>query len=228
LDAAAGREEEMRLVECWHAAASVCGAPEGEYSKPPSYLEYYEQELAAYRGRRATIVEVGVFRGQFLETLAAFLPDARIVGIDSWVDRVRVTAPHVEVVKGDQSDTAGLASIFSRVAPDGIDILFDDASHVAALSKSLFDVAYPRIRSGGAYYIEDWGTGYVSDWPDGHSSVPAAMTDIGPKGFPTRIRSHDYGMVGLVKSMIDEVGSRPDLRTREVSIRPGICKLVKA
>lgn len=94
-----------------------------------------------------------------------------------------------------------------------------------------------HLRPGGIYCIEDWGTGYWSAWPDGRSlaagpsrplrrTLYRAIAGLEAKkwihrhqllrrlvrrmqraAMPTRFPSHDYGMVGFVKELVDECGS---------------------
>lgn len=38
-----------------------------------------------------------------------------------------------------------------------IDIVIDDASHALALTRASFNLAFPYLKAGGLYIIEDWG-----------------------------------------------------------------------
>jgi SAM-dependent methyltransferase len=221
----------LSLNDLWTLSAVTCGAPLSEYSKPRGYLDYYEKEFAELRSAPLKIVEVGVFRGQFLETLAGCFPNASIVGIDFQIDRVRVENPRITLVTGDQGDAAGLDEIFRRHAAEGIDIVIDDASHVASLTKSFYDVAIRWLKPGGRYYIEDWGTGYWPTWVDGAEIRPPQFEGVTTAGFPARLRSHDAGMAGFIKSLVDGVGAPEALGTPalgSMSLWAGVVKLVKA
>jgi len=64
------------------------------------------------------------------------------------------------------------------------DFIIDDCSHRAAeTSISFWHLFHDHLRPGGIYAIEDWGTGYWSDFGD-----------------------RGEGMVGFVKSLVDECG----------------------
>lgn len=41
--------------------------------------------------------------------------------------------------------------------PGDLDLIVDDASHLYDLTKNSFEVAFPWLRPGGLYVIEDWG-----------------------------------------------------------------------
>jgi hypothetical protein len=101
-------------------------------------------------------------------------------------------------------------------------------------STSFWHLFPNHLRPGGVYVIEDWGTGYWDSWPDGrHAAAGVALGGPRPRsgGLPRRLAnraslwrgpigrlgrrlspalppphfpSHDYGMVGFVKQLIDE------------------------
>jgi spermidine synthase len=51
-----------------------------------------------------------------------------------------------------------------KTAPEGFDIIIDDASHFGDLTKIAFWHLFDNhLKPSGLYVIEDWGTGYWSD-----------------------------------------------------------------
>jgi hypothetical protein len=143
-------------------------------------------------------------------------PRATIVGIDLVPPRVDFGAS-VHVVTGDQSDPALLARVSAEHAPNGFEVIIDDASHIGRLSARSLQALYQRhLRPGGLYIIEDWGTGYLGTWPDGTDpSAVIGTRDLdkgpnSPNGDPdlvARLPSHDGGMVGLVKRLVDHTAA---------------------
>jgi hypothetical protein len=102
---------------------------------------------------------------------------------------------------GRQEDTAALDGVAALVS-GGFDIIIDDCAHVGALAKvSFWHLFENHLRPGGVYCIEDWGTGYWRDWPDGGRYEEFVGT--GPAR-QRRFPSHDYGMVGFIKQLVDE------------------------
>ena len=88
-----------------------------------------------------------------------------------------------------------------RTAPEGFDLIIDDASHIGELTKTTFWHLFDHhLKPGGLYAIEDWGTGYLDDFPDGKQFEPKPST-LNP--FPC----HSNGMVGFVKELVDEQGA---------------------
>ena len=183
-----------------------------------------------------------------------FFRNGQIVGLD--LDPVDVDDPtgRTRTYRGDQRDLQLLDRIASECAPDGFDIIIDDASQVAAFTKiSFWHLFNNYLKRGGYYVIEDWRVSYWRAWPDGAEyewpSSPRARSPwysyaAEPKsGLPAysgrvaalarrlldavgadetskimgrlyrnikyrgrRFPSHDYGMVGLIKQLIDELG----------------------
>jgi len=64
--------------------------------------------------------------------------------------------------------------------------------------------------AGGLYFIEDWGTGYWDNWEDGSSYQERVSED------PKRCLSHDHGMVGFIKQLVDETGRNAIHRTSDL------------
>jgi hypothetical protein len=107
-------------------------------------------------------------------------------------------------------------------------------------STSFWHLFPNQLRPGGVYVIEDWGTGYWDSWPDGRHAAaditlarPRARSGGLPRKLANRVGlwrnpigriarrlspalppphfpSHEYGMVGFVKQLIDECGM-PDI-----------------
>lgn len=187
-------------------------------TKPPAYYRKYDQVFRDKGFTPSTIFEIGVDRGESTKVFSACYPKAKIVGVDINQRDIDFSGcPNVTYLKADQSDKFHLDGIVATYFPSGIDLVIDDASHVGALSRLTFQIVFPHVRSGGLYIVEDWGTGY---WErrggltgDGHryEEFPVDPPDINR---PTRIRSHDYGMVGFVKSLVD-MTSEPDIRQDE-------------
>ena len=102
-------------------------------------------------------------------------------------------------------------------APQGFDVIVDDASHLGiTTARSLQALYREHLRPSGLYCIEDWGTGYMPDWHDGGEI--ASVLDIryldsssmpmqAEVAMPISMRSHDIGAVGLIKRLIDHTAS---------------------
>jgi hypothetical protein len=136
-----------------------------------------------------------------------------------------------------------LSQVANNVAPEGFDIIIDDASHLGELTKTAFWHLFDNhLKPHGLYVIEDWGTGYWSDWPDGKrlnlesyaqkkfkrnlESYAQKKFKRGPSwlfllkatgrlGLRFPMRSHCYGMVGFIKQLVDEQAAQDVTRGME-------------
>jgi len=142
-----------------------------------------------------------------------------------------------------QQDTNFLDTVAREAAPEGFDIIIDDASHIGDISKITFWHLFDNhLKPGGIYVIEDWRTGYWDKWIDGarykktkeskiirpfiHGFVGKCLnfTETNLKGgrikrtivscfgrikrvtYKYHFPSHNFGMVGFVKELVDELG----------------------
>ena len=135
-----------------------------EYHKPASLLELYD-ELMPRIVQADALLELGVRDGDSMRLWRARLPATTVVGVDV------NPSPHIEGVTtfvAAQQDTAALSRISRDCAPQGWDVVIDDASHLGTYTRTAFRHLYGNhLRPGGVYVIEDWRTGYDPAWPDG-------------------------------------------------------------
>jgi hypothetical protein len=203
-------------------------------TKPPVYYQRYDQAFAARNFRPTTMLEVGVHMGESTKVFSSVFPEATIVGIDIKKNDIDFSGfPQITYLEADQTKPDVLNRIMDEHFPNGIDLVIDDASHIGSFTKITFDTVFPRVRRGGLYIVEDWGTGYWDDFPDGgrYQEYPLNFFDGHP---PKRLPSHDYGMVGFIKSLVDYTGEG-DMRVTQAAPRlhqnrihilevsPGIC-----
>jgi hypothetical protein len=183
------------------AIADQIGQPNSG-TKPSWMYEQYDRYLSDLSKHPIVLMELGVYTGESLKVFASFFSNGRVIGVDCEDHRVDLSAySNATLAFGDQRDGAWLAALAMREAPDGLDIVIDDASHRGAWSFTSYCALFPLLKPGGLYIIEDWGTGYIEDWPDGARFVAPAVCD-------KRITSHDFGMVGFIKSLVDETSGR--------------------
>ena len=190
-------------------------------AKPLPYYSVYQQYFSNISDDRLKILEIGTYEGVSTKIFSRFFKNSTIVAIDLITRDIDFSQfDNVVYLKADQTDENALLSICDKYASDGFDIVIDDASHFGFYSLCSFRVLFPRLRNGGYYVVEDWGTGYWNDWPDGHQSSPvrfAKYSKVWKKGYPRRIITHDYGMVGFIKFLVDEVAgldNRPSMNSK--------------
>ncbi len=221
--------------------------PTEEAVKPAPYLPIYERLLAPLRRRSFALLELGVWNGHSLEMWRDAFPRATVIGVDLQPPEMDLGS-RVHIIQGDQTDAALIQRVRDDYAPGGFDVIIDDASHIGVVTARSLQVLYSHhLRPGGLYCIEDWGTGYLLDWHDGGpmvapldlQSLDAASAAIqSGTDAPISMPSHDLGLVGLVKRLIDHTASgtvrfaQPDavgetLAIESMSVWDGIVALRK-
>lgn len=187
------------------------------------YLDWYDSQLARFADREVKLLELGIARGGSLLLWRDYFPKGLIVGVDVKIPAALVGAERIQMFRGSQGHESFLRHVADTTAPDGFDVIIDDASHIGRLSKRTFTLLFDRhLKPGGLYVIEDWGTGYWADWPDGSafkSQEPSRSRwrKFLARGKPNReavLSNHNYGMVGFIKELIDEQGAADLTRAR--------------
>jgi SAM-dependent methyltransferase len=182
--------------------------------KSQLYLDNYERHFCAIAHRNISLLELGVHKGGSLLMWRDFFQNGKIAGLD--LEHVHIEDPtgRIDIYKGDQRNLSLLDRIRSQSAPEGFDIIIDDASHIGEFTKiSFWHLFETHLKPGGCYVIEDWRLGYWPAWPDGkryRSSDPnqtPIMRFFGKLRLrKSPFRTHSYGLVGLVKQLVDELG----------------------
>jgi hypothetical protein len=172
-------------------------------TKPLRYYEIYEQALLEEGLVPTSILEIGVFHGESTKAFARCFPNAHIVALDLQLRNIDFSGfDNIHYLQCDQTDRVQLQSICEEHFQNGVDLVIDDASHIGHFSRLTFNCVFPYVNSGGLYIVEDWGTGYWETWVDGgrfiDSDAPSAFKKI-----TKAIQSHNLGMVGFVKSLVD-------------------------
>jgi len=168
-------------------------------------LRYYDPIFAPWVGKPISLLELGIHCGGSLSLWRDYFPLGTIVGIDSKVQDFEL-GERIYTFEGKQEDRGFLSRVANEVAPDGFDIIIDDCSHVGWMSKQAFWHLFDNhLKPDGLYVIEDWGTGYLDDWTDGKRPDAQKYSTSGPE-----FQSHNYGMVGLIKQLIDKLITRTE------------------
>ncbi len=182
-----------------------------------SYLAAYDPFFTPLADRPVRLLELGILRGGSLRLWHDYFPSGTIAGVDLKLPRDFQATDRIHLFQGSQADTAFLTMVAAKIAPEGFDIIIDDASHFGDLTKIAFWHLFEQhLKPGGLYIIEDWGTGYWSDWSDGkhlalksHLAAPSRWAAIRLQ-LARRLRlkmpypCHSHGMVGFVKQLVDE------------------------
>ena len=171
-------------------------------AKPAHYLRYYEQYFASLVEQEINFLELGVYKGDSLELFARYFENGLIIGLDANpVEREFATA-RIKFYQGLQTDSELFERIWLENKISWLDIVIDDCSHIGSCTLESFKLLFPKLKAGGQYVIEDWGTGYWPKWPGGKLFDPSRHLSQQDEEFS----SHQAGIPGLIKQMVDEVG----------------------
>lgn len=202
-------------------------------TKASSLLPNYEEFFAHLADKDVKLLELGVQKGASMLLWRDYFEKGTIVGLDRDPVHIDDPTGRIRVYEGYQQDTNLLDLIAMKEAPEGFDIIIDDCSHIGKLARTSFWHLFENhLRPGGIYAIEDWATGYMERWFDGRryrrgprrpyyrplsrkdhmiSIVLQQVSAYSPKlasllmriSMSSRIPSHNYGMVGFVKELVD-------------------------
>lgn len=172
------------------------------------YLQYYDPLFEPWQNKGINLLELGIFKGESLLLWKDYFPNGNIVGIDINLPGGFEAEDRIRMFQGSQDDPTFLSSVARQTAPEGFDIIIDDASHYGDLSKRAFWHLFEHdLKPGGIYAIEDWGTGFWSNWPDGKELDLFAQENKFGSVSKEALDCHSYGMVGFIKQLIDEQGA---------------------
>lgn len=191
---------------------------DGETKGQTNY-ELYDRYFGEFADQPVTLLELGVHRADSTKVFASYFKNGKVIGVDLNPPAGDFSDyPNIILERADQGDAARLRDICGQHASAGLDLVIDDAAHVGFLSLASYRALLPLLKPGGLYVVEDWGTGYWNDWLDGQEF---RESDVGwvEGGVRRRIRSHDFGMVGFLKSVFEDISfdiaaTRAGQRTR--------------
>lgn len=154
------------------------------------YLSTYEQYLSKWKDSPITFIEAGIGGYQYADRggnsakmWREFFTKARIITFDL---HRKLPIEGVEVLQGSQDDP-----VFIGALPE-CEVFIDDASHINPLTIATFRLAWPKIKPGGLYVVEDVHTSYWEEHGyQGNSEI------IGGPTFDTTMKFFLYQTHGM-------------------------------
>ena len=185
------------------------------------YLQHYDPVFQPWVHKEIRLLELGIRKGESLKLWRDYFPRGIITGIDIILPSEFDLSERIHMFEGNQGDVQLLTMVAHEVAPEGFDIIIDDASHIGSLTRiSFWHLFDNHLKPYGIFVLEDWGTGYWGDWADGknyregESWLDKIWSGLVRRSryfakIPIKIpfRNHSYGMVGFVKQLVDEQGA---------------------
>lgn len=129
------------------------------------YTEIYDTYFDAIKEYPMNVLEIGVFEGESLKMWEAYFKNSTVIGLDINPDCAKYAGDRRKVYIGSQIDEILLWTIAKEnKAPD---IIIDDGSHIWEHQIKTFRCAFPLLKAGGLYFIEDLHTSYAAGWGTG-------------------------------------------------------------
>ena len=127
----------------------------GCYSvKMNHYFSIYSELLREFRGKKCTLVEVGVLDGGSLHAWRKYLgKNAEIIGIDLNPNAKRFEKEGFRIFIGDQSDVNFWNYFYSKI--NSIDVLIDDGGHASHQQITTLICALNNISKKALIIVED-------------------------------------------------------------------------
>ena len=131
------------------------------------YFEIYHRHFSRYRGKRPTVLEVGISHGGSIEMWHDYFgAGCRMFGVDVNPKCKAFENAATTIFIGDQADRGFLAQLRSELPR--IDILIDDGGHTMQQQIATFEELYPHVARDGVYLCEDLHTSYWDEFDGGY------------------------------------------------------------
>lgn len=102
------------------------------------YLQRYDLIFEPWIEKKIILLELGIHKGGSLLLWRDYFPLGTIVGIDINLSKGFQPPNRIHVFEGSQTDPPFLSRVANEIAPEGFDIIIDDASHIGELTKIAF------------------------------------------------------------------------------------------
>lgn len=145
------------------------GGKLNRYGDMHNYGDFYEMFFEKYRGRHATILELGVQHGESVLAHDEYFKDAEIYGVDidlGGLEFDTAAHPNLHMVLGSSVDPM----VYSMLEFKKFDIIIDDASHFHEDMVRNFAMYSKLVGDGGIYVIEDLHCDFDTFFNDGADS----------------------------------------------------------
>lgn len=135
------------------------------------YLDTYARYFEPLRDQPVELLEIGIAGGASLRMWHEYFHNGNIIGIDhneQFVDDFKST-PGVDALLGDVKDK----QLWERMASSGqkFDIVIDDGGHYSDQIIDAFNGAWPLLKPGGLYCVEDLHQIYAQEIAHGATAT---------------------------------------------------------
>lgn len=124
------------------------------------YMDNYEKHLSSWRDKEFTLLELGVAGGSSIRTWREYFPNAHVFGIDNNPD-----CAGEGIFIGSVTDETFMQSVLDQIGE--VSILIEDSSHIGWDMIKIFEFMFPKIKSGGYFFLEDTHVIYSPHYEQG-------------------------------------------------------------
>ena len=123
-----------------------------------NYLSHYELYTSNIRGYVKRVLEIGIHEGSSLKMWKEWFYNADIHGVDIRdLSLYSNLGSRIKTHCVDSTSTK-FGDLCKELKPN---IIIDDGGHSMISHQVAFELAFPHLKSGGFYFIEDLGTCYM-------------------------------------------------------------------
>jgi polysaccharide deacetylase 2 family uncharacterized protein YibQ len=127
--------------------------------------QFYDEAFLSFRESNLNFLEIGVWNGESMKLWADYFINAKnIVGVDVFIrtpmQKVKENlSKHKTTLHQLNSVNCSIEEFnnFSKLYPEGFDIIIDDGSHVFNDQITTYNKFKLLMKKGGIYIIEDMG-----------------------------------------------------------------------
>lgn len=131
------------------------------------YTEGYDRFFSKFRGKKVTLLEIGVYQGGSLQMWKDYLGEkAQIIGLDINPECKKVEEENIKIFIGDQQDREYLRWLKKQI--DSVDIIIDDGGHMMEQQIISFEELFDILSDDGVYLCEDCHTSYWASYHGGY------------------------------------------------------------
>ena len=137
------------------------------------YDRVYTEYLSSRKDTAVNLLEVGVYYGYGVLAWQRYFSQGKVTGIELMYDSnkqkeyhlIESMYPEFKKIKLDFFDSTHPAQ-WSRYRDNSFDVIIDDGHHHPETQIDTFNNAWPKLKQGGVYFIEDISHKYGSDMID--------------------------------------------------------------
>ena len=121
----------------------------GDKGTTHDYIDIYSDYIN--QNNCKSLLEIGVAYGHSIKMWEEYLPESKIIGVDIDISIVNFEFDKAKLIEVD----AASEDILGKLGKETFDVIIDDGSHQITHQIKSLELLYPKLNSGGYYFIED-------------------------------------------------------------------------